>query len=144
MQIMRIERRVNLHLLSVVRYPSVPFLSVSCQLVVQGEQTYLVEVLQSRPDQTRPDQTRRRLRTRFCARRWNKVQSTRLLSLSLSLSVSLASPTPPAFRFYRFYFIVTRHTDARRARSSFPSHSFSPGHRVVDRLIGRNWKPARQ
>lgn len=27
-----------------------PFLSVSCQLVVQGEQTYLAEVLQSRPD----------------------------------------------------------------------------------------------
>lgn len=37
MQIMHIERRVNLRLPPVVQYPSVPFLSVSCQLVVQGE-----------------------------------------------------------------------------------------------------------
>ena len=130
MQIMRIERRVNLHLLSVVQYPSVPFLSVSCQLVVQGEQTYLVEVLQSRPDQTRPDQTRRRLRTRFCARRWNKVQSTRLLSLSFSLSLSLSfslSLQPFASTFLLHCYSSHRRTESTKlvSKSFFLSKASS-------------------
>lgn len=46
MQIMHVERRINLCSLL---WSSIllPLLSVSCQLVVQGEQTYLAEVLHS-------------------------------------------------------------------------------------------------